>query len=100
MERVQDFSEYNAAVASDAFALYQRFTNTYCQFLKEAEASSDTQDAGELVWRAFDNFRAAEQIGDAFFFEHRVFIDKVVERYEVEVPQPSPSRSGRFTELT
>lgn len=95
MNQVRDYSDFDATNDLDAIAFYQRFERAYHQALEQAE-SSDERSAGENLAFAFEMFRAAEQIGDAYFFEHREFIDDKVDRHEVEIPQPAPKPKWAF----
>lgn len=85
---VPDLSDFNASSAPETLKSYRRVARVYREKLIEADTVSDS-DLGQILSEAFEYFRAAEQIGDAYFFEHRVFIDNAVERREVEIPQPA-----------
>lgn len=111
MLTIQDFSDFNASSAPQTLERYRHVARVYRQLLVEADTAGYS-DLGQTLAEAFEYFRAAEQIGDAYFFEHREFIDKVIERHEVEIPQPalkpkwafrrahiiSPDYSDRMTE--
>lgn len=84
---IEDYSNYDASnqeVAKDLYNQHKRVWNDALERVSGSSRLASPDDFRSL----FGNFRAAEQVGDAYFFESNEFIDNDIVRHYVRYPHP------------
>jgi hypothetical protein len=85
---VPDYSSYDAADHEKARDLFLDARERWKAAMRVAQME-DGDKVDEALRLAFEWFRAAEQIADAYFWEHDVHLEDDVERMDTEIQEPA-----------